>query len=144
MSEMKSACPPNSAAFLKFIVVGGIGFLTEATVLSVLVSLFGVDPITARCVSFPTAVTVTWLLNRIFSFRSRNPRGRESARYFLVQTIGAAINLSVFLVFTMTFPVLYRHPVIPLAIGSIAALLFNFHFSNKFVFRPDESPIRRP
>jgi putative flippase GtrA len=61
--------------------------------------------------------------------------GREYSVYVLVQIIGAAINLVIFVVIIELVPDLAQIPVIPLAVGAIAGLLFNFTASSLFVFR---------
>ena len=90
----------------------------------------------ARAISFTLAVTATWYLNRrwVFDGNARQVIGREYAAYVLVQVIGAAINLSVFIAVLELRPALAALPVIPLAIGAAAALLFNFLASSRFVF----------
>ena len=68
--------------------VGVIGFIIDATVLTVLVVRLGMTPLTGRCISFSAATLVTWLLNRriVFFSRSDSRSGlyREYARYLLV------------------------------------------------------------
>lgn len=90
----------------------------------------------ARAISFSTAVTVTWYVNRRWVFERMTVRmsGREYASYLLVQIIGAAINLSVFIAAIEFVPSLAKLPVIPLALGAAVALVFNFSASSKFVF----------
>lgn len=82
------------------------------------------------------AVTATWYMNRRWVFERNAVRmsGREYTSYLFVQIIGAVINLSVFVVVIEYVPALARIPVIPLAIGAAAALLFNFSASSRFVF----------
>ncbi len=58
--------PP--ARFGAFAVVGAVGFLVDAGVLTALVNGLGANPYAARAVSFPAAVTATWWLNRRWTF----------------------------------------------------------------------------
>ena len=51
---------PRYASFFRFCVVGTIGFITDATVLALLLEN-GVSHYVARILSFPVAVFVTWL-----------------------------------------------------------------------------------
>ena len=103
----------------------------------------GLGPYGARAISFTTAVTVTWYLNRRWVFdRGAVPMSRrEYSSYLLVQIIGALINLGIFVLVIELVPTLARIPVIPLAIGAGAALLFNFAASSRFVF-PATGPDR--
>lgn len=124
-----------------FVFVGAIGFLIDASILTLLMTGFGFDHYTARAISFTAAVTATWYLNRRWVFeRNAVPMsGREYTSYLFVQFIGAVINLSVFVVVIEFVPRLARLPVIPLAIGAAVALLFNFSASSRFVFSEPHS-----
>lgn len=116
--------------------MGAIGFLIDAGVLTALMTGFDFDHYRARAISFAIAVSATWYMNRRWVFeRNAVPiSGREYSSYFVVQIIGAVINLSVFVVVIEMLPKLVSMPVIPLAIGAAAALLFNFAMSSRFVF----------
>lgn len=124
---------------LFFSMVGGVGFVVDATLLTVLTVKVGMDVLPSRAVSFTCATLVTWLLNRTFTFSrqtSQYPKARKK-EYFLyltVQVIGAAMNFVVFLALIEWNPMLKQIPVIPLAGGAAVALLFNFTMSHKFVF----------
>lgn len=98
---------------------------------------FGIDHYRARAVSFAIAATITWYLNRrwVFQRSAVQMSGREYSSYLLVQLIGAAINLLVFVAVIEIFNDLAKYPVIPLAIGAAAALVFNFTASSRFVFQ---------
>ena len=119
-----------------FVVVGAIGFLIDAGVLTALMTGFEFDHYRARAISFAIAVTATWYMNRRWVFeRNAVPvSGREYSSYFVVQVVGAVINLSVFVAAIEFAPELAVWPVIPLAIGAAAALLFNFSMSSRYVF----------
>jgi putative flippase GtrA len=121
---------------LRFAMIGSIGFLVDAAVLTGLVSGLGWGLYEARGVSFSLAVSVTWYLNRRFTFTERRSadRKREYARYVAVQIIGALINLGVYALVASGFPALAAYPVIPLAAGSSVAMLFNFLASRRFAF----------
>ena len=124
-----------------FAIVGAIGFLIDAGILTVLMTGYGLDHYTARAISFTVAVTSTWYLNRRWVFdRAATPMSRqEYLSYVVVQVIGAAINLLVFVVAIELFAELARVPVIPLAMGAALALLFNFGASSRFVFSDTEN-----
>lgn len=123
-----------------FAVVGAIGFLIDAGILTTLMIGFGLDHYASRAISFTVAVTCTWYLNRrwVFGRDAASMNKREYSAYLIVQIVGAAINLSVFVVVIEMLPDLANIPVIPLAIGAAAALLFNFAASSRYVF--SESP----
>jgi putative flippase GtrA len=121
---------------LAFGLVGGIGFGIEAVILQGL-SLIGVQPILGRAVSFPVAVTATWLLNKHFTFRDRPVTDRR-AQYLLYlggQLGGAAINICAFILTIRRWPALASQPVVPLMVGSALGLLFNYAWANAMVFK---------
>jgi putative flippase GtrA len=130
-----------------FVLVGGVGFLVDAGILTVLMTGYGFDPYTARAVSFTIAVTTTWYLNRRWVFDRQTVRlsGREYLSYVTVQVIGALLNLLVFVAAIELVESLRSIPVVPLALGAAVALLFNFGASSRLVFadrdggKPEES-----
>ena len=121
--------------FLRFAVVGGIGFIVDASVLTLLVNGLGYGLYVSRAVSFSLAVTATWLINRRWVFQAGRPSGREYSGYFAVQFIGAVINLGIYVLVIELLPALAAMPVIPLACGSAVALIANFYLARRFVFR---------
>jgi putative flippase GtrA len=124
-----------------FMLIGGIGFVVDGGVLSWLVSQLHWDIYLSRGISFPAATLITWLLNRSLTFgQSRKgmtvqEKSREYGRYFLVQSVGSAVNLTTFAVLIFAFPAIKMTPIVPLAAGSIVALFFNFAGSKRYVHR---------
>lgn len=123
--------------FGRFSVAGGVGFLVEAAVLTVLVSGLGGNVYLSRVGSFLVAVTATWWINRRYAFRSGASARREAeyGRYFVVQVVGVLINFAIFVLVLTLFPQTARYPVIPLAAGSGVAMVANFLGLRMFVFR---------
>ena len=119
-----------------FVLVGAIGFLVDAGILTALVTGFGAGPYAARAISFTAAVTATWYMNRrwVFEQVTAHKTSREYTAYLVVQVIGAVINLSVYVAVIELVPRLAKTPVVPLALGAAVALLFNFSASSRFVF----------
>jgi putative flippase GtrA len=117
-----------------FIVVGAIGFLIDASVLSFLVLSLKWHYFAARLCSFGIAATVTWVLNRraVFSM-TQHPR-KEYAGYIAVQVFGALVNLGIFVLVIKLIPKLAAWPIVPLACGASLALIFNFVMLRNFVF----------
>ena len=119
----------------RFAIVGAIGFSVDASVLHFLVAKAGWSPFAARALSFPPALTSTFLLNRAWTFKSlRIPAVQAYGAYTLIQIAGALINLAVFALCVLLIPVLYQWPLIALAIGAGVSLLFNFFASRRLVF----------
>ena len=119
-----------------FTVVGGIGFIIDATILAILVHGYDWGDYTARLASFAVAVTATWYLNRRYVFAARKTADKRSeySRYLAVQLVGMAINFLVYSLCIASSPMMDKWPVLALAVGSAVALLFNFLGARMFVF----------
>ena len=129
-----------------FVLVGAIGFLIDAGILTALMKGLGFGHYGARAISFTIAVTATWYMNRRWVFERNAIRmsSREYTSYLSVQVIGALINLSVFAAVIEFVPGLVKIPVIPLAVGAAVALMFNFGASNRFVFSDSTNQKAKP
>jgi putative flippase GtrA len=124
------------AELARFAAVGALGFAVDAAVLQSLVSAAGWSPFAARALSFPVALTATFLLNRAWTFPAlRLPPARAYGAYGAIQVVGALINLAVFSACLLVAPPLYERPVVALGIGAVVSLLFNFYASRALVFR---------
>jgi putative flippase GtrA len=116
---------------------GASGFVVDAGVLTALVHWGGWGPFASRLVSFPIALTVTWLLNRALAFRGRrsSPILSEYVGYAAIQVTGAATNLAVFSACLLLNERLREIPLVPLAIGAIFGLAVNFTLLNWGLYR---------
>lgn len=121
---------------LRFGLVGVVGFVVDGGLLQLLVSL-GWGPIAARTVSFPAAVLATWWLNRSITFRGRESGGwlRSLLRYVAVSVVGTGVNFGIYASLVLASAAMAAHPLLPFAIASAAALVFNYLGSKHFAFR---------
>jgi putative flippase GtrA len=139
-------------AFLRFAVVGAIGFAVDLILLMLLVRFAGWSAVRlplgvsgilltatmqARFVSFPIAVASTWALNRNWTFGGGGQRNilSELASYVAVQGAGGAANVGAYLLLLYAIPALQPWPVIPLAMGSAVGLCLTFVGSKYWAFR---------
>jgi putative flippase GtrA len=122
---------------LRFVIVGGVGFLVDAGVLMALTRGAGLDPYSGRVVSFVAASSTTWWLNRIFTFTraARHPVARQWASFVVVSIGGALINYGVYVATLQSWPLALQWPVLGVAFGSLAGLCFNFPAAKLLVFR---------
>lgn len=121
----------------RFVLVGAIGFLIDGGIMTFLHSVFDIGLLQARLVSFSVAVTVTWYLNRQHTFAdSKDARAMDQwGRYAIVNTVGALLNLGIFLWLVYRFTFFADWPIVPLAIAATVALVFNFFASRRLAFR---------
>lgn len=119
-----------------FGVVGVFGFLVDAGTLYG-VRWLGIGLILGRVISYLTAATSTWALNRRYTFASRGDHGplREWVMFMISQLSGAAFNLGLYGWLVTTSAWVAAQPVIGVAAGSLAGMLVNFFVARKFVFK---------
>ncbi len=124
--------------FLRFGVSGVAGFLVDAGVLTLLTVVVGINPYAARVPSFLAAATVTWLINRYWTFADRrgSDRGREWRRYLAAMLIGGLVNYAVYALLVATLAPVARWPVLGVAAGSLAGMVVNYLSSSRWIFRP--------
>jgi putative flippase GtrA len=122
--------------FFRFLLVGGVGFCIDGGLLTLLIQSEW-NILSARLVSFVSAVTCTWVANRFWTFQlSRySSLSRGYLVYIAVQVIGALINLTIFFTLIEMHPSLQNFPLAPLAFGAAASLVFNYIASKKCVFK---------
>lgn len=118
---------------VRFVLVGGLGFLADAGTLLLLIS-GGIGPFVARVVSILFAMFVTWRLNRAFTFgASSGSQISEAGRYFTVAASVAALNYLLYAGLLVVVPAC--PPVLATAIATIVCTLVSFAGYGKFAFR---------
>lgn len=122
----------------RFVLVGAVGFATDALVLTLLLRS-GQSILFSRACSFGCASLLTWWLHRVFTFAGRSSaaqaKGDQYARYVVVQLLGALANLAVFYALARAAPALLAWPIVLLAIGAVAGLFVNYLGSSRWAFR---------
>ena len=123
--------------FLKFGVVGVIGFLVDIGVLTFCMRELGTGPYAGRLVSFVIAASTTWICNRLFTFRGLGSghMGAQWAKFVTVSAGGFVLNYGTYAVLIASVPFVHEHPALGVAAGSIACMFFNFFAARRVVFR---------
>ena len=117
--------------FLRFLIVGGVGFLIDAGLVYGL-SRLGMSPIFARIPAISMAILVTWVLNRKLTFAVENPASAgELTRYLGVALISALLNFAVYSALVVAGIL----PVDAVGIATIALMFFSFFGYKLFAFR---------
>jgi putative flippase GtrA len=124
----------GSRAFLRFCLVGVVGFLADAGLTLLLTQTLHVSPVPARVVAFVLAASVTWHLNHQFTFRS-TAGVRSWLPYLVATSCGAAINVGVYSLWLRHFGDGPAEILAGVAIGSVSALAFNFAASRAILGR---------
>jgi len=127
--------------FWRFAAVGALGFVIDAALFVLLNDAYGWPIGNARGLSTVCAITATWALNRRLTFAGRSSRlwAAELARYAFFQCIGLVVNVGTFALVLWVVQPLRTVPIVALALGSGAAMLFNFWAARTLAFRPDRA-----
>jgi len=132
--------------FLRFAVIGGLGFFVNAAALYIALKFLGVGRHAAWFIAFVPAVTFTWWGNRNLTFRehaSHTAAFREWLRFVATNGIGALLNLVTYEVLLSWSPFPPNNPYVPyaaLAAGVLVGMMFNFTLSKRFVFKTSQTP----
>ncbi len=134
MGAVRRAAVPSE--FLRFCAVGAVGFGIDAGVLQTLAGLLGMNPYGSRVISFLTAASVTWALNRRYTFSAGLGARlhREWARYLSVNALGGSLNYLTYALCLAQFAVVQRYLFLGVAAGSAIGLLVNYTASKYLVF----------
>lgn len=136
----------HARQFGTFALVGIAGFAADAASLH-LALLAGAGLYLGRVFSYLVAATLTWALNRRFTFAvAARPGIGEWVRFLLANATGGSVNYLVYAAAVTFVAVCAAHPVLAVALGSISGLALNYAASRAFVFRqsPQEpSPLTR-
>lgn len=120
-----------STRISRFLVIGCLGFVTDALVLALLLH-WGLGPAVGRFLSILTAVSLTFVMNKKFAFLDRSRAFIcQYFSYVFVSSFGATINFVSYLVLISVFQL---HVFGALVIASLFALIVNFLGYDKLVF----------
>lgn len=117
---------------LKFLISGGSAALIEYIVFLILNSLLRVDVIVANTVSFSCGLVVSYMLNRVWVFKSAADHKKQFASYLLLAVIN--LVLSNILVWLLVHVVVIA-PFIAkfLTMGAVAS--WNYLIFSKIIFK---------
>jgi putative flippase GtrA len=121
--------------FLMFGTVGVVGFLADTATVYALrrsLGLYG-----AGAAAYIVAATVTWLLNRLWTFRGLGGGGvhQQWARFLAVNLGGFVLNRGAYALLVTFVALCAEQPVYAVAAGAIVGMFLNFSLSRAVVFR---------
>ncbi len=124
-----------SEHFLRFGVVGGLGFCWDTGTVYALKGVIGIYA--AGVTGFLVAATANWALNRLWTFRHapRTAAHVQWLKFLAANSIGFVFNRGTFFTLITIFPLCLHDPVLAIIAGTFAGLFFNYLLSKKFVFR---------
>ena len=136
----------EAATALKFAAVGGLGFLTDISVLHLCLRSLHLTPFEGRAISLACAMQVTFLINGLLVFRCLSWRscGRQWLAYMGSNGVGNLINYLVFAgLVSSRLPEVSRNGW-ALVISSLIAYAFNFLCVRLMVFGSPVARTRTP
>lgn len=123
------------AQFLRFGLVGLVGFAADTATVYALRAELGLYG--AGMVSYLVAGTVTWALNRAWTFHGRGggPVHRQWALFLVANLAGFILNRGTYALLIAFVPAARTYPVIAVFAGAVAGMFSNFSLSRRLVFR---------
>ena len=122
--------------FLRFGTVGFVGFLFDAG--TVYASKAWVGLYIAGIIAYFVAATVTWWLNRQWTFRGLGGGGsviKQWAAFMSANFVGFIVNRGIYMLLITFNAFCAAHPVFAVMGGIPAGMIFNFNLSRSVVFK---------
>ena len=122
--------------FAQFATVGVAGLLVDTAIVYATRAWAGLY--FGGIIAYAGAVTTTWWLNRIWTFRgigNIGPMHRQWLRFVLANIPGLCLNLGTYFILVALVPLCAAHPELAIAAGAIAGMFANFILSRAMVFR---------
>src|SRR5205807_3761551 len=115
--------------FLRFALVGTVGFAVNELVLFVSLHFGGLNKYQAWFPAFAVAVTFTWWGNRTLTFRERAAKNNialEWLTFVLTNGLGALANFGTYYALVKYVPAPVGNPLLANVVGTLVGLVFNF------------------
>jgi putative flippase GtrA len=130
----------RSHSFVRFAGVGGVGFVVDSSVLYLCVYGFGIGVYLGRCISYLTSATVTWYLNRRFTFPAgrHHHKGWQWLTFVACSVIAGGLN---YLAYAAYLRLAGQGPVnllVGVGVGACAGLSVSYTLARRFTFRARE------
>lgn len=125
----------------KFAFVGGIGFLVDTAVFSLLYYVAEMPIFSSRVIAFVLAATATWVGNRVLTFsdREKSNKAKQWQKHMVAAVCSAIPNLGVFKLVIAVFGDQGAMPFVALVAGILVGMFSNYFLSSKWVFADKET-----
>jgi putative flippase GtrA len=131
--------PANWLQLVRFGLVGGVGFVVNLVVFTLLVHAAGVDFRMANVVAWLVAVMNNFVLNRHWTFDAGDGRAHAQAgRFFIVSLVAEAVSLLLVTLFVQDASIA-KVPAQALAVA--ASMPLNFLGNKLWSFRADTEAV---
>ena len=136
---------PWLAKYLKFAAIGSLGALINTAILWTANEVFFVYYLWAAVLAFSAAVTSNYVLNRLWTYRSKGSVPRQYSQFLIVSVLGLGLNLALlWAIVDQAMPALHLgkdkasvYLVIANLIAIFAVSIFNFIANSLWTFRAE-------
>lgn len=133
---LKFASLTRLSSLERFALVGGIGFVVDTLIFSLLFHVAGLELMAARSIAFLFAATTTWLGNRWLTFSQADKHNPlyQWLKFMASACISAVPNFAAFKGWTLMFGTQDYMVFLALALGILVGMMSNYLLSSKWVF----------
>ncbi len=118
--------------FVKFAIVGVFNTATSADVYLIASRPLALDPLVANAVAFVVAVTVSFVLNKSWTFRNQERSyRRQYSMFFGVSGVGFLLSEAILFI---THKLLGVHDVVAFGIAVVIVMFWNFGANRAWTF----------
>jgi putative flippase GtrA len=121
-------------AFSRFVLVGVVATAAQYLLLVALVDLFGSSAILASAISYAASTLLNYVLNRRFTFSSRQAHGIALPRFLFVAATGLGLNTGIMWLLTAGAGLYY---LLAQVFATGIVLVWNFVLNNYWTFRTE-------
>ena len=121
----------NWPSFVRFILVGGASTLCQYIVLALLVELLGLRAAVASCIGYGAGATVSYVMNRVWTFKTGAPHAQSLPRFLVM--IGIGLSLS-FIVMHALVDLAGINYLLAQALTTAVVMLSNYLLAASWVF----------
>src|SRR5262249_53761804 len=122
---------------LRYFVFGSVAALSQLVVLAALVEIAGMDKAVASVSSFYLAVIVNYCLQKRYTFNSSESDWTALPKFLAVSTLGACINIAIFVTLLE-----FLHYLVAQCVALLLVFMFNYSISRMFIFRKQRPAAR--
>lgn len=124
---------PIMRQFMKFGVVGVLNTLSSLLMYSLLIEFANIEPIGANAAAFVVSVTMSFFLNKRWTFRNRSEQAtRQYAAFFVISGIGLLISSSIIF---LTHNILGWQEYVAFFTAVVIVLFWNFNANRMWTFK---------
>lgn len=122
---------------VRFVIVGGLGFIINLTVLTVMHGAFGLPVAISQIIGAETAILSNFYLHSIWTYKgaTEKPLGTRLAQFHASAWVGSGITSVLLIICVNHLHVFYP---VALVIGSLGGMIWNYLWTKFVIFRKSD------